>query len=95
MSLSKENYDKLNENYLYKKEPIINNSFYVGRTPATYHCKNWTFKVNLANGSQPYIYSLSNGGFLVALEADNHGTGQAEKTWIRIYYYSNINRLYN
>lgn len=57
--------------------------------------KNWTFKVNLANGSQPYIYSLSNGGFLVALEADNHGTGQVEKTWIRIYYYSNINRLYN
>lgn len=49
--LSKENYDKLNENYLYKREPIIrepiiDNSFYVGNTPGTYHCKNWTFKAH-------------------------------------------------
>jgi len=41
MSLSKENYDKLNENYLYKKEPVKRDSF-----TDTYWCKNWTFKVH-------------------------------------------------
>lgn len=55
MTLSKENYDKLNENYLYKKEPIIDNSFYVGTTPGTYHCKNWTFKVCKRDG-KAYMY---------------------------------------
>jgi hypothetical protein len=55
MSLSKENYDKLNENYLYKKEPIIDNSFYVGCTPGTYHCKNWTFKVNKLKDGRAYM----------------------------------------
>lgn len=45
MNLSKENFDKLNENFLYRKEPIIDNSFYIGNTSGTYHCKNWTFKV--------------------------------------------------
>lgn len=45
MKLSKENYDLLDENFLYKCEPVINNSFYVGATSGTYHCKNWTFIV--------------------------------------------------
>jgi hypothetical protein len=53
--LSKENYDKLNENYLYKKEPIINNSYYIGQTPATYHCKNWTFKVVKYKDGRAYM----------------------------------------
>lgn len=55
MTLSKENYDKLNTSYLYKKEPIINNSFYVGRTSATYHCKNWTFKVYKYDDGRAYM----------------------------------------
>lgn len=55
MTLSKENYDKLNENYLYKKEPEIDNSFYVGCTPATYHCKNWTFKVSKCDDGRAYM----------------------------------------
>jgi len=55
MSLSKENYDKLNENFLYKKEPIIDNSFYVGNTSGTYHCKNWTFKVSKYKNGKAYM----------------------------------------
>ena len=45
MKLSKENYDKLDENFLYKRQPIIDNSFSVGTVSGTYHCKNWTFRV--------------------------------------------------
>jgi len=56
MNLSKENYDKLNENYLYKTEPIIDNSFSVGTTPGTYHCKNWTFKVHKFDDGKAYMY---------------------------------------
>jgi len=48
--LSKENYNKLDENFLYKRPPIINNSFSVGTVSGTYHCKNWTFKVYKRDG---------------------------------------------
>ena len=50
MKLSKENYDKLDENFLYKRQPIIDNSFSVGTVSGTYHCKNWTFKCRKNNG---------------------------------------------
>ena len=56
MTLSKENYDKLNENYLYKKEPIIDNSFCVGTISGTYHCKNWTFKVHKFKDGKAFMY---------------------------------------
>jgi hypothetical protein len=46
--LSKENYDKLNENYLYKKEPNINE-----RSP--YWCDNWTFKVEKLEDGRAYM----------------------------------------
>jgi len=36
--LSKENYDRLDTNNLYKKEPDDRDAY-------TYHCKNWTFRV--------------------------------------------------
>jgi len=56
MTLSKENYDKLNTNYLYKKEPVtIDHSLYIGRTPITYHCKNWTFKVYKYDDGKAYM----------------------------------------
>jgi len=55
MTLSKENREKLNTNYLYKKEPIIDNSFYIGQTSATYHCKNWTFKVYKYDNGKVYM----------------------------------------
>jgi hypothetical protein len=48
--LSKKNYDTLDENFLYKKKPIIDNSFSVGTTSGTYHCQNWTFKVKKKDG---------------------------------------------
>ena len=53
--LSKENYDRLNENYLYKKEPIVDRSMYIGTTPITYHCKNWTFKVHKYDDGEAYM----------------------------------------
>lgn len=56
MNLSKENYDRLNKDYLYKTEPIIDNSFSVGTTPGTYHCKNWTFKVHKYEDGRAYMY---------------------------------------
>lgn len=55
MSLSRENYDKLDKNFLYKKEPIIDNSFYVGTTSGTYHCKNWTFRVAKYDDGRAYM----------------------------------------
>jgi len=55
MKLSKGNRDKLNINYLYKKTPIIDNSFYIGQTSATYHCKNWTFKVQKYGNGKIYM----------------------------------------
>jgi len=42
-NLSKKNYNQLDENFLYKKEPIIDNSFNIVDTPGHYHCKNWSF----------------------------------------------------
>ena len=48
--LSQENYDSLDEHFLYKTEPIVDNSFSVGTTPGTYHCKNWTFRVTKREG---------------------------------------------
>lgn len=38
--LSKENYDKLNTNFLYKREPTWKDNH-----TNTYWCKNWTFRV--------------------------------------------------
>jgi len=55
MTLSKENYDKLNTNYLYKQDPTINRSLYIGRTPITYHCKNWTFIVSKYDDGIAYM----------------------------------------
>jgi len=55
MTLSKENYDKLNTNYLYKKEPVVDHSLYIGQTPITYHCKNWTFKVSKYEDGSAYM----------------------------------------
>lgn len=46
MTLSKENYNKLDENYLYKREPIWRESNGQRSTERTYWCKNWTFKVS-------------------------------------------------
>lgn len=43
MSLSKENYSRLNENFLYQKEPTVTTATWSASHP--YHCKNWTFKV--------------------------------------------------
>lgn len=69
---------------------------YTTKFATSNNLKNWTFKVDLAyNSSQPYIISLSNGGFLLAVEADNHGASQIQRTWIRFYYYSSLDRLYN
>lgn len=48
--LSQENYDLLNENFLYQTEPVIDNSFSVGIAFGTYHCKNWTFRVKKLGG---------------------------------------------
>lgn len=49
--LSKENYDKLDENFLYKKVPKRDpNETYIGCTPISYWCKNWTFRVKKHNG---------------------------------------------
>ena len=48
--LSKENYDKLNENNLYKREP-----FKVGISDDLYWCKNWTFKVKKYDNGSAYM----------------------------------------
>ena len=48
--LSKENYDKLNENLLYKLEPKRNpEESYIGCIPMSYWCRNWTFRVQKGN----------------------------------------------
>lgn len=52
MLLSKENYNKLNENYLYKREPIIRGNW-IGYD--VYHCKNWTFRVRKFENGTAYM----------------------------------------
>jgi len=48
--LSKENYNKLNENILYKLEPKRNpEESYIGCIPMSYWCRNWTFRVQKGN----------------------------------------------
>lgn len=46
MSLSKANYDTLNENYLYQREPI---------KKGDYWCKNWTFKVRKLEDGRAFM----------------------------------------
>jgi hypothetical protein len=53
--LSKENYDKLNENYLYKKESIRKDTY-----TDTYWCKNWTFKVYKRDGKATMLDTYFN-----------------------------------
>lgn len=47
--LSKKNYDKLDTNFLYRRKPIE------GGLGGTYHCRNWTFKVNKYNDGKAYF----------------------------------------
>ncbi|WP_346938228.1 hypothetical protein [uncultured Clostridium sp.] len=48
--LSKENYDKLNENYLYERE-----AFKTGISDDYYWCKNWTFKIKKYEDGRVYM----------------------------------------
>lgn len=50
--LSKENYDKLDENYLYKKEPDPNKNYLGG----THWCRNWTFRVEKIHDGRAFMY---------------------------------------
>jgi hypothetical protein len=63
LKLTVENYEMLNENFLYECSPVVDNSFSVGTTPGTYHCKNWTFRVSKESGrawvSDTYFNSTS------------------------------------
>jgi hypothetical protein len=58
--LSAENYALLNENYLYEKKPIIDNSFSVGTVPGTYHCRNWTFRCYKREGKAYMVDTYRN-----------------------------------
>jgi hypothetical protein len=50
--LSKENYDKLDTNCLYKKTPDPNKSYLGG----THWCRNWTFTVRKLDDGRAYMY---------------------------------------
>jgi hypothetical protein len=50
--LSKENYDKLDENVLYKKEPDPNKNYLGG----THWCRNWTFEVKKIHDDRAFMY---------------------------------------
>jgi len=63
--LSKENYDKLNENYLYRKEPP-------DRSWKTLWCKNWTFRIFKKDGKAFMEDTFwSNGGHTIEVTDDN------------------------
>lgn len=53
MKLSKENYNKLNENYLYRREPIRQSESWTASS--VYHCKNWTFKVRKLEDGRAFM----------------------------------------
>ncbi len=53
MKLSKENYDKLNENYLYQREPIRKSESWSASN--VYHCKNWTFKIRKYDDGRAFM----------------------------------------
>lgn len=50
--------------------------------------KTWTFRRNLGPGTQPTIAATSDGGFLVALEANNGGG------FVRLGHYASLADLY-
>lgn len=50
--LSEENYDRLNENFLYKKDPDPNKSYLGG----AHWCRNWTFKVEKRHDGRAFMY---------------------------------------
>ena len=53
MSLSKANYDTLNENCLYQREPIKEGDSW--SASSVYHCKNWTFKVRKLEDGRAFM----------------------------------------
>ena len=50
--LSKENYDRLNTNLLYKTKP---SQRHIDSACGAYHCKNWTFKVHKYDDCTAYM----------------------------------------
>jgi hypothetical protein len=68
--LSKENYDKLDENYLYKKEPKRDGEY-------TYWCKNWTFKVRKRDGNA-WMYDTYFDSWDSAIEVTDNNINEFE-----------------
>ena len=76
-----------NTTYLGVYHTLISGTFRVKLATST-DLKNWTYKVDLDNNSsQPYITSLSDGGFIVAMEAT------APNLHLRFKHYANLNSL--
>ena len=54
----------------------------------------WTHRATLdRHASQATIAALSDGGFLVAVEADSNGIARPRSTWLRFRYYPTLSRL--
>ena len=55
---------------------------------------NWTWRANLGtHESQPSIFALPDGGFVVPVEADNNGIQSPSATWIRFKHYTSVANL--
>jgi hypothetical protein len=55
---------------------------------------HWRYRATLdRHASQPTIAALSDGGFVVAWEADNDGIARPASTWLRFGYYGTLSKL--
>lgn len=89
MALSKDLSDTLNENVLYKKEPVIDNSYHIGNIPGTYWCKNWTFRVHKLDGGNVYMYDTYWDDFNHSIEITDENFNE----FIPLFDFRNVTRI--
>jgi hypothetical protein len=69
--LSRENFDKLNENFLYKNEPKPYNR-------DKFWCRNWTFKVDKYSDGRAYMLDTYYGDWDSAIEVTDENLNDFE-----------------
>jgi hypothetical protein len=95
MVLSQENYDRLNINFLYKKEPVVDESYHIGSIPGTYWCKNWTFRVKKLENGKAFMYDTYWNSFDHSIEVIDENIDEFEVVFdfreVRQIYDSEVN----
>ncbi len=76
--------------YLGVYHTLISGAFHVKLAMST-DLLTWTYRVDLdTHASQPTMAATSDGGYLLAEEADNNGLVATSATWLRFRHYANF-----